>query len=54
MEEKQREFDEKIKAENNKLLREKRYMKDAQMSNKGDWKAKTEVADLRKALDELK
>ena len=29
-------------------------MKDAQMSNKGDWKAKTEVADLKKALDELK
>lgn len=29
-------------------------MKDVQMASKGDWKAKTEVADLKKALDEAK
>lgn len=43
-----------MKSENSKLAREKKYMKDAQMSNKGDWKAKTQVAELRKALDEAK
>ena len=41
MEEKQKQFEEKFKAETSKLARQKKYMKDAQMSNKGDWKAKT-------------
>lgn len=29
-------------------------MKETQMSNKGDWKAKNEVAELKKALEDAK
>lgn len=29
-------------------------MKDHQMSNKGDWKSKNEVGDLKKSIEEMK
>ena len=44
------EFEQRMKAENSKLNRQKRYMKDAQMSNKGDWKSKNELNETKKVL----
>lgn len=47
MEVKTKQFEEKLKTENNKLTREKRYMKDQQTTGKADWKIKTEVQELK-------
>lgn len=51
---KEAEFEEKMKSEVGKLNREKKYMKDHQMSNKGDWKSKNEVGDLKKSIEQMK
>lgn len=40
-----------MNAENGKLAREKRYMKDHQTNGKVDWKVKNEVEELRSKLD---
>ena len=40
-----------MKAETSKLTREKRYMKDQQLSGKGDWKQKNQLEDLRSKLE---
>ena len=37
------EFEERMKAEMGKLNRQKKYMKEYQMSSKGDWKNKNEL-----------
>jgi regulator of replication initiation timing len=54
MEERNKEFEEKIKVEYNKLTREKKYMKDIQLAGKGDSKLKMENSELRKGLEEVK
>ena len=54
MEERNKEFEEKIKVEYNKLNREKKYMKDIQLAGKGDSKLKMENSELRKGLEEVK
>ena len=54
MEEKNRQFEEKMKSENKKLTVEKKYMKDAQMSGKADVRLKNQVTELRKMIEEEK
>ena len=47
MQEKTKEFEQKLKAENSKLNRQKKYMKDVQVSGKADWRLKNEVQELK-------
>ena len=46
-----KEFDEVMKAENNKLSREKMYLKDKQTSGKADYILKADVEELKKKLE---
>ena len=46
-----KEFDEVMKAENNKLSREKMYLKDKQTSGKADYMLKADVEELKKKLE---
>ena len=47
-----KEFDEKRKAENNKLSREKMYLKDKQTSGKADYMLKADIEELKNKLEE--
>lgn len=52
MDKRRKQFEEKVNAENGKLAREKRYLKDHQTNGKVDWRVKNEVEQFKSKLEQ--